>query len=72
MIPDEKLTPRERAILSLIAQGLLLKQIAERSGIERNTVRSHLRRAYEKLGARNAAHAVNLAYQRGFFKVEND
>jgi DNA-binding NarL/FixJ family response regulator len=51
LLPAEReaLTPREREILHLIAEGLGNKEIARRLGVEVTTVRTHLSRLYEKL-----------------------
>lgn len=54
------LTPREQEILDLLAQGRLYKEIAETLGIGLGTVRTHIRRIYEKLHARNRTEAVRL------------
>jgi DNA-binding CsgD family transcriptional regulator len=55
------LTAREREVLSLLAQGLQLDEIAQRLGIGAETVRSHVRNATERLGAANRTHAVAIA-----------
>jgi DNA-binding CsgD family transcriptional regulator len=55
------LTEREREVLSLLAQGLQLDEIAHRLGIGTETVRSHVRNATEGLGAENRTHAVAIA-----------
>jgi DNA-binding CsgD family transcriptional regulator len=47
------LTPRERQIAALAALGLTCHQIAERLFLTANTVKTHLRHAYEKTGSRN-------------------
>lgn len=52
------LTPREREILDLLAQGLIYKEIAASLGISAETVRTHLHRIYEKLHVRNRHEAV--------------
>jgi DNA-binding CsgD family transcriptional regulator len=43
-------TPREREVLTLVAQGLTNREIGKRLGISPGTVRSHLEHAYPKLG----------------------
>ena len=60
-----ELTPREREILELIAQGLDNHQIAERFGISEKTVRNHASVTFEKIGAKSRAHAVALARDAG-------
>ena len=44
------LTPREREVAELAAQGLTGREIAERLGISVGTARNHLLRARDKLG----------------------
>lgn len=54
------LTPRELEILELIAQGLSNREIAERAYVSENTVKTHLSRVFDKLGARRRTQAVQL------------
>jgi DNA-binding CsgD family transcriptional regulator len=62
------LSAREREILTLIADGLSLAEIAERLTISLATVRTHTANAYRKLGARNRPHAVALALRLGLIE----
>lgn len=63
----EKLfTPRERQVLSLLAQGLRNKEICRHLSIEEVTVRLHLRGIFRKLGVRSRTQAVTCAIERGF------
>ncbi len=55
------LTPREREVLLLIAQGHQFVEVAEVLVISRFTVQSHVRNLRMRLGACNVAHAVYLA-----------
>jgi DNA-binding NarL/FixJ family response regulator len=59
-IPDDlaRLSPREREILGLLSQGYLYKEIAERLSITLETVRTHLRRTYDKLHVHTRTEAV--------------
>jgi PAS domain S-box-containing protein len=59
------LTPRERELLTMVALGSSGEQIATELVLSPETVRTHLRNARRKLGARSRAHAVALALQRG-------
>jgi DNA-binding NarL/FixJ family response regulator len=59
------LTPREREVLVLLAQGLANKMIAPRLGISEHTVKTHVAAVYEKLHARNRAEAVVAAARQG-------
>lgn len=55
------LTPRERELLGLLADGLANKQIARHLGISEATVKGYLSDLFQKLGATDRAHAVGLA-----------
>ncbi len=54
------ITPRELEILELIAAGLSNKEIAARVFVSENTVKTHLSRVFDKLGARRRTQAVQL------------
>jgi DNA-binding NarL/FixJ family response regulator len=54
----EDLSPREREILELLAQGFPNKQIADRVGVSDGTVRWHLRHVYNKLHVRSRTEAA--------------
>jgi len=56
-----ELTPRERDVLRLIAEGRTNDAIAEELFISPRTVTTHITRLYAKLGVANRAEAVNLA-----------
>jgi DNA-binding NarL/FixJ family response regulator len=58
-----RLTRREREVLELLAQGLGQKDIASRLCISPKTVGTHLEHIFAKLGVRNKAQAVALAYR---------
>ena len=55
------LTPREAEVLRLVAEGLPDSQIAARLFISRNTVNSHLKAIFGKLGVATRAAAARLA-----------
>ena len=61
------LSKREKEILSLLADGLLKKQIADKLGISITTVAYHVKHIYEKLHVQNAPSAVAKAFRRGIF-----
>jgi FixJ family two-component response regulator len=56
----ERLTPRERQVIELVAQGMLNKQIAGQLGAAEKTIKVHRGRAMEKLQVRSAAALVGL------------
>jgi pimeloyl-ACP methyl ester carboxylesterase/DNA-binding CsgD family transcriptional regulator len=60
-----ELTPRERDVLDLIAQGLDNAQIAERLVLSPKTVRNHISHIFSKLAVRSRAQAIVLARQAG-------
>lgn len=60
------LTPREREVLQLLAEGLEQSEIADRLIISAKTVGSHIERILAKLGVHSRAQAVAAAYREGF------
>jgi NarL family two-component system response regulator LiaR len=62
---DYHLTPREREILALVAQGLQNEEIAGRLNISLSTVRFHNSNIYSKMGVANRAEAAALAVKMG-------
>jgi DNA-binding NarL/FixJ family response regulator len=52
------LSPREQEILTLLAQGLVNKEVADRLSISYQTVKVHLKHIYEKLHVRTRTEAV--------------
>ena len=60
------LSPRERDVLGLIAQGLSNAQVAERLSISEKTVRNHVSHLFDKLGVWTRAQAIVFARDRGF------
>ena len=61
----EALTPRQREVLLLIAQGLSNSEIEAELGITRATCRSHITALLARLGARDRAQLVIAAYESG-------
>ena len=59
------LTPREREILELLADGLNAGEIAHKLYLGESTVKTHISHLYEKLGAGNRAQALVTAMRRG-------
>jgi len=65
-----QLTPREREIMHLMAEGLTGDGIGSRLGLSVETVRTHVRNAIRKLQARNRVHAIAIALERGEIALE--
>ena len=63
------LTPREIEILHLVAQGVSTAQIAQRLEISRHTVRNHVQRSLEQLGAHSKGEAVAKAIRAGLIQL---
>jgi len=64
----EQLTVREREVLALIATGLSNTEIAERLIMSVPTAKTHVSRILAKLGARDRAQLVVLAFQSGLVR----
>jgi DNA-binding NarL/FixJ family response regulator len=56
-----ELTARELAVLPLLAEGLVNREIAQRLSISQETVKGHVSHLLTKLEARSRAHAVAIA-----------
>ncbi|MCI0396548.1 MAG: response regulator transcription factor [Chloroflexi bacterium] len=65
MAPAEALTPREREVLQLLAEGLANKAIARRLEISEHTVKFHVNAIMSKLGAQSRTEAVVRATRLG-------
>jgi DNA-binding NarL/FixJ family response regulator len=63
--PAGKLTAREIDVLCLLAEGLQHEEIGRRLGISSETVRTHLRKACDRLGADTRTQAVATALRLG-------
>ena len=63
--PPRSLTGREREVVHLVSLGSAGPEIAEELGISHETVRTHVRNAMDKLGARSRAHLVARALAEG-------
>ena len=64
-----QLSPREREVLGLLADGLAVAQISRRLYISESTAKTHISKLYEKLGAGNRAQALMTAMRLGLIKA---
>ncbi len=63
--PEAPLSRREIEILQRVAYGATTKEVADKLGISPHTVKTHLERIFEKLGANDRAQAVAIAIRQG-------
>lgn len=66
------LTEREREVVALVGRGLSNEQIAADLVLSPLTVKTHVNRAMAKVGARDRAQLVVLAYQTGLVRAGDD
>lgn len=64
------LSEREAEMLSFIVRGLSNEDIARRSYLSINTVKTYIRTAYRKIGAKNRAQAVAWGFRNGFASTD--
>jgi len=63
-VREHGLTPRETEVLAGLVERLSDRQIAERLSLSETTVKTHLRRIYQRLRVRNRAEAAAMAVER--------
>lgn len=66
-----QLSPREKQVLALLADGLAVAQIARQLYISESTAKTHISKLYEKLGAGNRAQALMTAMRLGLIHSES-
>jgi DNA-binding NarL/FixJ family response regulator len=59
-----RLSPKQREILGMVAEGLSNAQIARRAFLSKSTIKQHLRAAYKVLGVKNRTQAAAV-FRRG-------
>jgi DNA-binding NarL/FixJ family response regulator len=64
-LADDVLTPRERQVLQLVAEGKTTKEVAEILGVSAKTAESHRTRIMEKLDIHGTAGLVRYAIRLG-------
>jgi DNA-binding NarL/FixJ family response regulator len=67
-----QLSPREREIMHLMAEGRTAEAIGQELNVSVETVRTHVRNVIRKLQARNRVHAIALALMRGEIELDDD
>ncbi|MFS3127664.1 DNA-binding response regulator [Nocardioides sp. Bht2] len=63
---EHGLRPRESEVLALIARGLSNQEIASSLYLSINSVKTHIRNAYRKIGAERRSQAIRWAFENGF------
>lgn len=66
-----QLSPREREIMHLMAEGMTAEAIANEIIVSVETVRTHVRNVIRKLQARNRVHAIAIALERGEIALDS-
>jgi DNA-binding CsgD family transcriptional regulator len=66
-----QLSPREREIMHLMAEGRTAEAIGEEITVSVETVRTHVRNVIRKLHARNRVHAIAIALRRGEISIDD-
>lgn len=64
------LSPREKQIATLIAEGLTNREIAKELSIDISTVDTHRSKIYNKLDVRNAVELTHRAILNGWVRVK--
>jgi DNA-binding CsgD family transcriptional regulator len=59
--PSNRLTPHERRVVSMLAEGRGYLEMAERFGVSVNTIRNYIRSSYRKLDVHTKSEAVSKA-----------
>ncbi len=67
---QEELTKTERKILQVIAAGKANKEIAFDLNVSENTVKTHVKNVFEKLGVSDRTSAATLAIKRGLVRID--
>ncbi len=63
LLKEKQLTTREQEVMSLLATGLLDKEMADRLKLSLFTVKNHLKNIYNKIGAKNRLEAIIKYYK---------
>jgi DNA-binding NarL/FixJ family response regulator len=69
-VQPTRLTPRESEVLVLLKDGLSVCQVARKLFMSESTVKTHVARIYDKLGANNRAQALMSAIRQGLVSAD--
>ena len=69
-IGDEELTPSEQTVLRMVVGAMTNKEIAFALDISENTVKTHVKNIFEKLGVSDRTAATTLAIKRGLVRID--
>jgi DNA-binding NarL/FixJ family response regulator len=64
-----RLTPRETEVLEMLRDGLSVSQVARKLFMSESTVKTHIAKVYDKLGASNRAQALMRAIRQGIISA---
>lgn len=67
---SETLTPSEKHILRMLVGGMSIKEIGFASDISENTVKTHIKNIYDKIGVSGRTSATTTAIKRGLIKID--
>lgn len=67
---EENLTPSEQSILRMIVGGMSNKEIAFALDISENTVKTHVKNIFDKIGVSDRTSAATMAIKRGLVRID--
>lgn len=67
---NAEISPRERDIIRLVAQGLSNDEIGQTLHLDPSTIRSHIKRVSDRTGIRSRVHLAIFAVRRGYVTPE--
>lgn len=67
---QEELTPTEYKVLAMIVQGKSNKEIAHKFDVSENTIKTHVKNVFGKLGVSDRTSAATTAIKRGFARFD--
>lgn len=61
-------SPKEKEVLFWLAEGMSSKTIADQMGLSKDTVETHRKRIFKKMGVTNVASAIAFAFRNKLLK----